>query len=1085
MAANDAINSIFTDKAQLAKQTLDIISLLYQAGVFLLIGIAIFGLFNMLRPNNSAVYARKFKEVSSRDPSLSSAPPKLSKNIFTWIKQFYFISKEKQLQVIGLDGYLFLRFIRLCTIQLSIMSFFGIAVILPINYFNGNNTFVSGDPNKFLLLYLTLYHITSIKIYWVHVCFAYLYTFIFIYLIYLELRNYISLKLDYFSSPNFQTSISSRSLLLQNVPKPLQSEPAISHFLANLLPETPPDNANFVRLMGDLPKLVDEHEKTVRKLERVLQNYLLKPDAQNNTNRPTIKLKNGSSVDSIDHYTKQLNNLEIAISVAREKISAFTSTNIGFVSYQNPSMAFKAHDYLKKISKSDKKDIKFALAPDPNDIIWNNVFITKESRTLRLWISRSITFAFCLLSFIPSSALIFILDVTNIQDFFPNTTSFFTNNIVITRIWQYCILPLVLVIYYYYIPMFFRFISNYQGTKTSTAIERAVCKKMYLFYMITNVFVFTITSLIFSLAEKGSDAGQLITNYPSRIINEVNTKNQFWTAYVLLKALTSVIEILQIIPLVTIFFKRYSRFLTPRELKDLISAPVFDIAPSYALYLWIFTICMIYCVYAPITLPFGLACFLIAGFVFKYNLLYVYKNQFETQGRMFKIAVNRLLFALLLFQLYIWYGLRVRLGEFSAPRTASNAVAPLPFISIFSIIALSMWSAKKSRYPVGTIPILPPVQSPDSNNNFSSAIKRNNLGDSYLHPVLIKELTAPIVMRKLEPLLSKVYSGKIGTLNSVNKYNGLSVLPYSNDYSESINSSSYELPNLSQNDQNAPQSMMKSELNYNCSSGNGSDVNLISNSPQYSITKEDNNQNSPQHLFDNQEKHSNAAADFYGDDMNNSNTFGYPPSQSPEPVRLQDYSVNPYRANQNVSYSSERGGLSNSNGYYGSNNLGSQGSISSPQARQYHLNQNSPIDYYDEDPNSFHSYNTSSNRHNRHPGPQNQYLSHTEVSEMYEPRDNTIDQEMSHQTYHLGSDPRMNYNEYSPQPNYDSYQHLNNNFSDAHVVRGYDETYRRSSADRRNNTGGYPGDNFSNLHVYPNNTGNGSDPKKPKKLNRK
>ncbi|OMJ11549.1 hypothetical protein AYI69_g9791, partial [Smittium culicis] len=371
------------------------------------------------------------------------------------------------------------------------------------------------------------------------------------------------------------------------------------------------------------------------------------------------------------------------------------------------------------------------------------------------------------------------------------------------------------------------------------------------------------------------------------------------------------------------------------------------------------------------------------------------------------------------------------------------------------------------------------------NNNFSSAIKRNNLGDSYLHPVLIKELTAPIVMRKLEPLLSKVYSGKIGTLNSVNKYNGLSVLPYSNDYSESINSSSYELPNLSQNDQNAPQSMMKSELNYNCSSGNGSDVNLISNSPQYSITKEDNNQNSPQHLFDNQEKHSNAAADFYGDDMNNSNTFGYPPSQSPEPVRLQDYSVNPYRANQNVSYSSERGGLSNSNGYYGSNNLGSQGSISSPQARQYHLNQNSPIDYYDEDPNSFHSYNTSSNRHNRHPGPQNQYLSHTEVSEMYEPRDNTIDQEMSHQTYHLGSDPRMNYNEYSPQPNYDSYQHLNNNFSDAHVVRGYDETYRRSSADRRNNTGGYPGDNFSNLHVYPNNTGNGSDPKKPKKLNRK
>ncbi|OLY79032.1 hypothetical protein AYI68_g6909 [Smittium mucronatum] len=1081
MSTLNPIDSIFNDGSQSDKETMNIISLLVQTGIFLAIGVGIFLVFLLLRPKNSAVYARKFKEVSSLNSPDVIAPPKLSKNIFIWIKQFFQISPEVQLQVIGVDGYLFLRFLRLCTIQLSIMCFFGLSTILPINFFNGNNTYVTSNPNNFNILYITLFHITKVEMFWVHVLFAYIYTLVFIYLIYIELRHFVKIKLAYYASPKYQNMISSRSLYLSNVPKPLQNDNSISHFMAKLLPDTPPDNSNFVRLMGNLPKLVDEHEKLVRKLERIMQNYLLKPDARNNTNRPKKKTKDGAMVDAIDFYTKELANLEIAIKVARERISVFKPTHIGFVSYSDPYVCHKADKSLQSIPKSEKKGILFSLAPEPGDIIWNNVFISKESRVVRLWLSRLITLLFCLISFIPSSALTFILDISNLKFYFPSTVSFFNNNQFITKVWQYCFLPLLLVIYYYYIPPFFRFISNYQGITTSTAIERSVCKKMYIFYMITNIFVFTIVGIIFSLANKTDQFGDAIINYPTRIINQINIKNQFWTSYVLLKALTSVVEILQIVSLFRIFFKRYSRFLTPRELKDLISPPVFDIAPSYALYLWIFTICMVYCVYAPITLPYGLACFLIANFVFKYNLLYVYKSRFETGGRMFKIAINRLVFALVAFQLYLWYGLRVRLAQFSASNTVSHAVIPLPIISVISTVALSIWSSRKSDYLTGLANFNP---GEDSGNGEHSRGDGETLGESYLHPVLNSELSHPVVMKKLEPLLATIYKGKIGSLDPTVKPHGLEVLPHSDYYSQSIDGSSYELPVLQKQDLSTQQTAMRSDPVYDMEKHNGSNANLLGDSPRYSFSKESRS-NSP--------IYHNYRVNRFGNSIDENNgfnqhQFSQSPPLTPGSKNLDDYNLSHYVASQKNYYDNDFGHpyYNNNNVYDSHNQHGfngySQDRSMYPNTTNNQVNPANPPVSHSQAVNGVQYYN---NQVDVSYDPRTGYTVETEISELDE-----TDVGMYHpgsfgQAGLGGSDPRMNYG--NPMGNSDNnqlYPDYRANYSNSNPQTGIQPVSPSYASSNRGN-GIYPGDShFTGSSAYSKNQSNGSITR-PQKLNRK
>ena len=103
------------------------------------------------------------------------------------------INDDDLLKAIGMDAYVFLRFLKLAATVLSITSFLGLIILLPV-YFTGE-----GNDNIFGI---NLYSMANLKTnssrLWASWVFTYVYTIIFLYFIHLEYKNFAAKRKQYF-----------------------------------------------------------------------------------------------------------------------------------------------------------------------------------------------------------------------------------------------------------------------------------------------------------------------------------------------------------------------------------------------------------------------------------------------------------------------------------------------------------------------------------------------------------------------------------------------------------------------------------------------------------------------------------------------------------------------------------------------------------------------------------------------------------------------------------------------------------------------------------------------------------------------
>ncbi|KAJ2784859.1 hypothetical protein H4R18_000893 [Coemansia javaensis] len=744
---------IFTDDSQVKQQYLSIIGLLYQAGINLALCAGAFLLFVFLRPNNARVYARRYKALANDE----RRPPKIRRGLFAWAPVLWRADEEYLISAVGIDSAFFLRFLRLGTWLMGIFGVVGMCLIVPMNFVNGNNEGVTPNLKMFQLLWITLFHITKPSVFWLHAACAYAFTAVFVYFVWREYRHYIAVKQAYFASPEYLRKLQSRTIMLTRVPPGLQDDARLRTFITNRGSPTAPLQVSVARKIGQLQELINDHEKAVRQLERLLHMYLggdikTKP-------RPQIKVK-GRMVDGIEHYAAEIEGLEFVIGQTRREIETFKPASVGFVSYAVPPQAHNALRALRSLWP-----MAAAMAPHPKDIIWSNVQMTHGKRFGRQVLGWLLYLVFCFVAIWPVAALTFIGDAANIQALWPNTAGFFERNSTLTTIWQTTFSPLVLFLYYILMPYVFRIISRYQGTPTHTGVERTVLRMMYMFYFLSNIIVFTLVGLVVRSVFRKESAKEVLESMPRDFIQSLNVKAQFWTAYVSLKGVNAMFEFAQILSLVTIFFKRYTRHLTPRELRDLTKPPDFDYSPVYSLYLWIFTISMFYSVYAPIAMPFAFVAFGLAYWVYKYAVLYVYQTRHDTAGAMWRIVMNCMFISMVIFQVYLVGCLQVRISNFTdRPLEMRDitpvvyALCPLPVITAIVGIWLHFWMGPRVNYMART---------PDAERYAAKegeARFEETLGDRFLHPTFSQPLPTPMVDKRVRHLLPRIYRGRTSVL---------------------------------------------------------------------------------------------------------------------------------------------------------------------------------------------------------------------------------------------------------------------------------------------------------------------------------
>ncbi|KAL2130665.1 hypothetical protein VTI74DRAFT_6105 [Chaetomium olivicolor] len=715
--------------------------------------------FSLVRPYNSVVYAPKLKHADEKH-----APPPLGKGIFAWVIPVWRMSEEELVSLVGLDAAIFLRFMRMCRDIFVILSVLGCAMLIPINWTNFS------PPDSWL------YQITPRNVWgsphWATVVFAWLLTIVVCGFLWWNYRKVLQLRLHYMRSEEYQNSLHARTLMLYDIPKNLSSDEGIARIIDSVAPNSSFSRTAVARDVKILPDLIEQHDHTVRKLEKVLAIYLKDPQnlpAERPKCSPSKKdpsyatYPKGQKLDAIEYLTQRIKLLELEIKEVRQRVDKRGSMPYGFASYADIA---EAHAIAYACRKKRPYGATVKLAPRPNDVIWENMPLSPSTRsTRRLWNNLWMT-VLTLVWIAPNAMIaIFLVNLTNLGQVWPGFKQSLQENPNGWGIVQGVASPALMSLVYLVLPIIFRRMSIKAGDQTKTGRERHVVAKLYAFFVFNNLVVFSMFSALWAFvanvvkrASGGVDAWRAIVeaDFGLTIFLPLCNISPFWIVWLLQRQLGAAIDLAQLWPLLYSFLMRKFSSPTPRELIELTAPPPFDYASYYNSFLYYSTVALCYAAIQPLVLPCTALYFLIDLGLKKYLLLYIFVTKTESGGMFWRTLFNRFLFGSILSHLVVFLIVWVR-GDPS--HMHAYAVAPLPFLMIgFKIFCARTFDTKMKYFATRHTR----QQRVESGFDVKEQSQRNDrLAARFGHPALYKPLITPMVHAKAQNLLASIYRGRL------------------------------------------------------------------------------------------------------------------------------------------------------------------------------------------------------------------------------------------------------------------------------------------------------------------------------------
>lgn len=549
----------------------------------------------------------------------------------------------------------------------------------------------------------------------------------------------------------------------------------------------------IARDVKELPELVSEHDRIVRKLEKVLARYLKDPHnipaarpmcSPSKKDRSYATYPKGQKVDAIEYLTQRIKQLEFEIKDVRMSVDRRNTKSFGFASYSDIS---EAHSIAYTARKKKPEGARIRLAPRPSDIIWDNMPLTPPTRArkrllINLWIG-----LLTLIWVAPNAMIaIFLVDLGNLASLWPAFKDTYTANPTFWSIVQGIASPAITSLVYLALPVIFRRLSIKSGDKTKSGRERHVIAKLFSFFIFNNLFVFSLFSGLWSFVaavlsdtSQGTDAWKAIVkqNFGASIMIALCKISPYWVTYLLQRQLSTAVDLAQVWQIILGLFKRKLGSPTPREMIELTAPQPFDYASHYNYCLFYTTVALCYATIQPLCLPAVALFFLVDCVLKKYLLLYVFVTKNESGGMSWRVLFNRILFALFLSNLVVFMVVFERgWGTF----IQVYAVAPLPFLVIgFKIYCAKTFDDKIHYYSTRFVPRGP---EPDVNIAHKENLRSDRLAAKFGHPVLYRSLITPMVHAKAQNILASVYRGRLTEGRDAGSGDGTSVSGYSDTY---------------------------------------------------------------------------------------------------------------------------------------------------------------------------------------------------------------------------------------------------------------------------------------------------------------
>jgi hypothetical protein len=569
----------------------------------------------------------------------------------------------------------------------------------------------------------------------------------------------------------------------------MASDEGVARIIDSKAPQSSFSRTVIARNVKDIPSLIEQHDHTVRKLEKVLAKYLKDPQ-----NLPPARplcypskmdpsystYPKGQKIDAIDYLTQRIRELELEIKEVRNSLDKRNTMSYGFASYDDIS---EAHTIAYTLRGKKVLGATVVLAPKPNDIIWDNMALTPSTRSWRRLVNNFWIGCLTLLWIAPNALIaIFVANLSNLGLVWDAFQKQLSSNTVFWSIVQGVASPALTSFIYLVLPIIFRRLSMRAGDRTKTGRDRHVTAKLYAFFVFNNLIVFSLFSTVWSFVvtvinatDKGTDAGSAILNsqFFDTLFISLCQISAFWVTWLLQRNLGAAIDLAQLWPLIYSFFMRKFSSPTPREMIELTAPPTFDYATYYNWFLFYSTVALCFGGLQPLVLPAAALYFSIDVWLKKYLLLYIFVTKNESGGMFWRVVYNRFVFGTVLSNLVIFLAVFVRGGT----HTKAFAVVPLPFIMIIhKIYCARAFDAKIHFYSTHSVNKHPETGA------LKDPLRSSNLAARFGHPALYRNLITPMVHAKAQNILASVYRGRLSDGRTADSGDTLSTSGYSDSY---------------------------------------------------------------------------------------------------------------------------------------------------------------------------------------------------------------------------------------------------------------------------------------------------------------
>jgi len=353
--------------------------------------------------------------------------------------------------------------------------------------------------------------------------------------------------------------------------------------------------------------------------------------------------------------------------------------DVGFVSFRNLRSTMAA---LQMVHHESPFEMQRQEAPLPEDILWNNIGKSNKQLQLGKLLSLTLTTTLCLLWTIPVSFVAALNDVDALQDLIP-----FLEDWIETAPWLSDVLaqlaPLLVVVLIALLPTILLVITKLEGSISDSSEQASLFLKLSAFMIIQTFFVSAVSGSIFTalqdiIDDPLSTVDLLATSLPAQA--------SYFMQILLVQTFIGVgVELLRIGPVVVAFIRgKVGPSLTDEERNAtwLGLRPFSDPAPflhAIKLYRFVlyFMVLFVYSCMSPIVSYIALLCFGLLTMCYRNQFVYCYPFK-ETGGKLWGEFTNIMVVAMLISEI-------VLTGVLVLKKSIAATVLIVPLIVITSL----------------------------------------------------------------------------------------------------------------------------------------------------------------------------------------------------------------------------------------------------------------------------------------------------------------------------------------------------------------------------------------------------------------